>query len=90
MTEEDVEVRTLICPHGRPIDVDCDECLEDADLEKAVGGVQATYAEGSTCRDHTPCPNSHPEWDEWRAEKEKTHIVKRCQGCGRYRIWVMK
>lgn len=37
---------------------------------------------------HTPCPAGYLEWGEWADEMSKTHKQRRCEGCGRFHIWV--
>lgn len=45
---------------------------------------------GTTCKDHTPCPEGYIQWHAWAREKAKTHKQVRCEECGRYQIWVPK
>lgn len=35
-------------------------------------------------------PDGYLAWHEWAAEKSKTHIQRKCQGCGLFVIWVPK
>ncbi len=37
---------------------------------------------------HTKDPKGYIQWHEWADEKRKTHRQIRCEGCGRYSIWV--
>jgi hypothetical protein len=39
---------------------------------------------------HTPSPVGYLQWHAWAEEKARTHSQMRCDGCGRYAIWVPK
>jgi len=38
--------------------------------------------------DHTPSPRGYVEWHGWAARMQRTHVTRRCPGCGLYKIWV--
>ena len=38
--------------------------------------------------EHAPSPRGYLAWHTWAEEKAKTHRPIRCEGCGRYSIWV--
>lgn len=37
---------------------------------------------------HTPTPRGYVAHGEWAEEKLKTHVQKRCPGCGLWKLWV--
>lgn len=39
---------------------------------------------------HTPAPRGYFEAHEWAERKLRTHRQRRCDGCGRFLIWVPK
>lgn len=34
-------------------------------------------------------PNGYLAWHDWAADMSRTHHQIRCNGCGRYEIWVL-
>ncbi|MET4529127.1 hypothetical protein ABIB87_008857 [Bradyrhizobium sp. JR18.2] len=41
-------------------------------------------------QEHTPCPEGYIQWDSWADRMRKTHKQTKCEGCGRWRIWIKK
>lgn len=39
---------------------------------------------------HTPCPTSYSGWHDWADRMARTHDQVRCDGCGKFAIWVPK
>lgn len=39
---------------------------------------------------HTPCPSGYTDWEDWAADKAKTHEQERCPECGLWAIWKPK
>jgi hypothetical protein len=35
-------------------------------------------------------PRGYVAWHEWAEEMSKTHVQKRCPGCGLFKIWVSR
>ena len=42
------------------------------------------------CDHHTPAPERYTGWGNWADRMRKTHSQVRCQGCGRWAIWLPK
>lgn len=40
------------------------------------------------CREHHDHgPDDPVEWNGWALDRQVTHYVERCPGCGRYALW---
>ncbi len=47
----------------------------------------AAIIAGSTCADHTPCPEDYLQWHSWATRMHRTHRQRVCEECGRWAIW---
>lgn len=37
---------------------------------------------------HTYAPRAYTAWHHWASRMNRTHRQIRCEGCGRFRIWI--
>lgn len=42
------------------------------------------------CEPHMLCPSGYNDWHNWARRMGKTHVQRKCKGCGLFEIWEPK
>ena len=58
--------------------------------EPGVTPLVTPPPESPDCEPHEPHPAGYVQHAEWADMMMRTHRVRRCKGCGKYRIWTPK